>query len=148
MALSRLFAARLEGGGGGRRSSVVRHPVAHSADSHHNGRVLRIDLDLGAQALNVDIDQARVGGVLIAPHLLQKLLATENPPGLARQGHQELELQGCERNQLLPAVDLVAGDVNIQVAGAHVLIDPAIGVAPQSSAHPGQQLLGLKGLVT
>ena len=58
--------------------------------------MLGIVLDLGAQPLHVDVDQAGVGGVLVAPHLLQQGLAAEHLHRLAGQGHEEVELQRSE----------------------------------------------------
>src|SRR4029078_955340 len=42
--------------------------------------VLRVVLDLGAQPLDVHVDQPRVGVVAVAPHLLEQHLAREHPP--------------------------------------------------------------------
>ena len=103
-------------------------------------------LDLGAQPLDVHIDQPGIGGVLVAPHLFEELLASEHLPGSARQCDQQIELEGRQADLGLPAANLMAGDVDVEVAGTHVLRVAAVGGAAQTGAHTGQQLLGLEGL--
>ena len=50
-------------------------------------------LDLGAQALDVHVDQAGVGRVAITPHLLEQHLAGEDLPWPTSQADQEIELK-------------------------------------------------------
>ena len=47
--------------------------------------------DLRAQSLDVHVDQAGVGGVAVAPHLLQQYLTGEDLAGLAGQRDQQVE---------------------------------------------------------
>lgn len=49
--------------------------VPNPADCHDQLGTLRVTFDLGAQALHVDVDEPGVGGVTVAPHLLEEFLA-------------------------------------------------------------------------
>src|SRR5690242_17529427 len=57
--------------------------VADAADRHDDLGALGIVLDLGAQPLDVDVDEAGVAGVAVAPHLLEEDLTGEDLPRLA-----------------------------------------------------------------
>ena len=94
----------------------------------------------------MDVDQAGVRAVLVAPHRVQELLAGEGLPGRAGQGGQQVELQRGHRNGLGPAQDAVGGDVNVQVPGAQHLRGDGGGQVAQARPHPGQELGGLEGL--
>ena len=96
--------------------SASAHPVAHAPHRDHDLRVLRVVLDLGAQALDVHVDEARVGGVAVTPDLFQQHFATEHLPWLAGEGEQEVELEGCEGDRGAVAGDGVGGEVDRQVA--------------------------------
>ena len=78
--------------------------------------MLGIVLDLGAQPLHVDVDQAGVGGVLVAPHLLEELIAGEDLPGGAGERDQQVELEGRQADLGLATADLVSGDIDVEVA--------------------------------
>src|SRR5215468_3705295 len=45
--------------------------ITNAPDGHHDFRPLRILLDLGAQSLDVHVDQPGVGRVPVAPDLLE-----------------------------------------------------------------------------
>ena len=49
--------------------------VPNPADCHDQLGTFRVVFDLGAQALHVDVDKPGVGGVTVAPHLLEEFLA-------------------------------------------------------------------------
>lgn len=49
--------------------------VPNPADCHDQLGTLRVAFDLGAQALHVDVDEPGVGGMTVAPHLLEEFLA-------------------------------------------------------------------------
>src|SRR5690625_1089006 len=123
----------------------VTRPVADPTHRHDDLGVLRILLDLRAQALDVDVDQTGVGGVPVAPHLLEQHLAAEHLPRLAGQGQQEVELQRRQRDRLLAAHHLVAGAVDGEVADGEPLGGLAGGAA-QAGLDPGDQFLGLERL--
>src|SRR4051794_40671748 len=88
--------------------------------------LLRVALDLRPQPLHVDVDQPGVGGVPVAPHLLEQQLAGEHLARLAGQGHQQVELQRGQLDDLAVPGDLVGRDVDLHV--------------------PDRQALGLAGL--
>ena len=93
----------------------------------------------------MNVDQAGIGRVLVAPHLAEQLLAGEDLPRRASQSDQQLELQRSQGDDRVAALDLVTGDVDVEVTGAHVLGRPGVGTA-QTGRDAGQQLLGLEGL--
>ena len=73
--------------------------VADAADRHDDLGVLGVVLDLGAQPLHVDVDQAGVAGVAVAPDLLEQHLAREDLPGLAGERDEQVELQRRQRER-------------------------------------------------
>src|SRR5690606_18964232 len=89
--------------------------VAHTAHGQHDLGVFRVAFDLRAQALDVDVHQAGVGRVAVAPHLLEQHLAGEDLARLAGQRHEEVELQRGQRDGLAGPGHLVAGHVDGQV---------------------------------
>src|SRR6478736_3653526 len=107
-----------------RRSRRLARLVADAAHRHHDLRVLGVALDLRPQPLHVHVDQPGVGGVPVAPHLLQQHLAAEHLPGSPGQGQQQVELQWCELDGGTIALDGVSVDVDHQIADPqHLLID-------------------------
>ena len=129
------------------RSRRFADPVADTAHRHHDRGTLGVLLDLGPQALNVNIDQTGVGRVLVAPHLAEELLAGEDLPRRAGQGHQQLELERRQGDDRLTALDLVTGDIDVEVPGTHVLGRPGL-VRRRRVETRASSSLDLKGLVT
>ena len=130
-----------------RRSRGFADPVADTAHRHHDRGTLGVLLDLGPQALDVNVDQAGIGRVLVAPHLAEQLLAGEDLPRRASQGDQQLELQRSQSDDRVAALDLVTGDVDVEVTGAHVLGRPGL-VRRKRVETRASSSLDLKGLVT
>src|SRR4051794_27353602 len=124
-----------------RGAGLVPHP-AHG--QHHLG-VLRVALDLGPQPLDVHVDQPGVGGVPVAPDLLQQHLAGEDLAGFAGQRDQQVELQRGERDLLAVADHLVRGHVDGDLADGQLLGRLVLG-APDPGPDPGHQLLRLERL--
>src|SRR5665647_1638430 len=120
-------------------------PVADAAHGDDDLGVLRVVLDLRTQALDVDIDQTRVAGVPITPHLLEQHLTGEHLPRLACEGNEEVELQRGQRQWLALAFDRMAGHVDMQVADLELLRLRFV-TATQSGTHAGYELLGLERL--
>src|SRR5689334_11592678 len=85
--------------------------VADAPDGHDDLGSLGVVLDLRAQSLHVDVDEARVAGVAVAPDLLEQHLAGEDLPGLARERDEQVELERREREGLAVPPHRVAGDV-------------------------------------
>src|SRR4051812_16505139 len=140
------------------RSSRVRHVipgapspsrrtglVPDAADGQHDLRVLGIALDLGPQPLDVHVHQPGVGGVPVAPDLLQQHLPGEHLARLARQRHQQVELQRRELDRPALAQHLVTGDVDAQVPDRQRLRRLVLG-PPQPRPDPRDQLLRLERL--
>src|SRR5665647_1052552 len=95
--------------------------VADAAHGHDDLGMLGVVLDLRTQALDVDVDQTRVTGVPITPHLLEQHLAGEHLPRLACEGNEEVELQGGQRQWLALALDRMTRYVDVQVADLKLL---------------------------
>src|SRR5665811_1610086 len=93
----------------------------------------------------MDIHQAGVRRVPVAPDPLKENLAGEHLPRLARQCHQQVELERRERDHRAVAGHPVAGDVDLQVADDQVLRRRLVG-ATQPGTHAGDELLRLERL--
>src|SRR5699024_11371885 len=115
--------------GGPTCSGRASGAVPDAADGHDDAGVLRIVLDLRAQALDVHVDQAGVRAVAVSPHVAQQDVAGEDLPGLAGQLGEQVELQRRQGDQLVPATHLVPVDVDHQVTDGELLgggrVDPA-----------------------
>src|SRR5690606_30691717 len=100
---------------------------------------------LGAQPLDVHVDQPGVGCVAIAPDLLQEDLPGEDLPRLAGQADEQVELERGQVDLRVAPIDGVPGDVDAQVADADPFGTGCIGAA-DPGPDPGDQLLGLERL--
>src|SRR4051812_40278944 len=107
----------------GRRAVRSRRPglVTDAAHGEHDLGLLGVALDLGAQPLDVHVDQSGVRGVPVAPHLLEQQLAGEHLPRLAGQRDEQVELERGERDRHPVPGDLVGRDVDLHVADGEVL---------------------------
>ena len=94
----------------------------------------------------MDIDEPGVGGMTVAPHLLEELLAREHLPRRARQGHQQIEFEGGQRDDTPLTLDDVTGNVDRQILEGKALIRLRILTAAQARPHTGHQFFGLEGL--
>src|SRR6478735_5003747 len=119
--------------------------VADTTHRQYNFRGLRVLFDLGPQALDMDVDQAGIGGVAVAPHLLQQQLPGEDLPRLAGQRHQEVELQRGQGNPLAAPADGVAGDVDGDVRDLQRFGGLLVAGA-EAGAYACHQLRGLERL--
>src|SRR3954466_7463156 len=63
-------------------------------------RILWVALDLRAQAVDVRVHRMIVPAVLIAPRLIEELLAAVDPTGMAGEMHQQIELACGELDSL------------------------------------------------
>ena len=102
--------------------------------------------NLRTQTLHVNVHQSRVGGVAVAPHLLEQLLARKNLPGRTRERGQQVELEGRQRNDATAAFHDVASDVDREVLEREPLVGLGVLTPTQASAHARHQFLGLEGL--
>src|SRR4051794_21237328 len=119
--------------------------VTDATDGHDDLGPLGVVLDLGAQPLDVDVDEAGVARVAGAPHLLEEHLAGEDLPGLARQRDEQVELERRQGQRLAVALDGVAGHVDLEVADRQ-LLGRGLVAAAQPGADAGDELLRLEGL--
>src|SRR4051794_1314792 len=119
--------------------------VADPAHRQHDLGVLGVVLHLGAQPLDVHVDQSGVGGVSVAPHLLEQHLAREHLPRLAGQADEEVELERGEREGRAAAGHRVPRHVDHQVADGERLRRPLREPA-DARPDPSQQLLRLERL--
>src|SRR5918912_993821 len=81
---------------------ALRRPglVADAADRHDDVGPLRVTLDLGPQALHVDVDEPGVGRVPVPPDLLEQHLPGEDLPRLAGERDEKVELQRRQGDDL------------------------------------------------
>src|SRR5215216_4927122 len=87
------------------------------ADAAHREQVLRgarIALQLLAEVTNVDVDGAGIPVGRVAPDLLQQHLARLHPPGRAREGGQDLELDIGQLHPLAPGRHHAPLEVDLQ----------------------------------
>ncbi len=100
-----LPAQRLTGGhrpGPGPSAVVEAQHVAHAADRLQEPRVRRVILDVAAQPVDVDVDRARLAGVVVAPDTLQQLVAREHLARVAQQEREQLERLRLDRRSATP----------------------------------------------
>ena len=70
-------------------------------------------LDLAAQPMDVDVDRARLARVVVAPDLLEQLVAGEDLAGVSDQEREQLERLGLDRQDLAVAQQSVAAEVGL-----------------------------------
>src|SRR6478736_679869 len=95
--------------------------------------VRRIGLHLGAQSSDVDVDQASVAEVPVAPHLVEEGLPAEHPSGVLSQLDEQAELG-------LGEVDLFASEGDLALFGDDLEVaEGELVVAARDRAHAPQQ---------
>src|SRR5262245_4663272 len=91
--------------------------VAHPAHRHEALRVCALALDLAAQVRDMRVYRPLVRNEVARPQVLCQLAAREHAPGLAGEHAEELELGRRQRLAAPVDLDLVAGQVEREVAG-------------------------------
>src|SRR5262249_24084700 len=129
----------------GLRNSARSCLIADPPYSHDNLGTLRVSLDLRPEALHVHVDQPCVGGVPVAPDLLEEDLPGESLARLASQGDQQIEFQRGEADDLAVTPDRVTGHIDGDLADRQHLRGRIVG-PPQPGADPSDQDLRLEGL--
>ena len=76
----------------------------------------RVRLDLAAQPVDVDVHRPRLAAVVVAPDVLEQLVAGEHLARVAEQEREQLERLGLERHGLAVAQHAVAGEVDLHPA--------------------------------
>src|SRR3954447_10897227 len=118
--------------------------VARAADRMEEPR-LATGFQLPSQVRHEDLDRVGDREGVIAPHLVEQLLARDHQALVAHQVLEQLELALGELDAALPAGDLVRVGVEHQVADAQRR-HPARRAAAQQRAHAREQLLALERL--
>src|SRR3954451_15289166 len=118
--------------------------VARAADRMEESR-LPTGFQLSPEIGNEDFNRVGDREGVVAPHLVEQLLARDHQALIAHQVLEQLELALRELDRAVPARDLVRVGVEREVA------DPQRGhaarrTAPQQRPHAGEQLLALERL--
>ena len=70
--------------------------VSDSPHSEHDLGGFGVALDLGSQALNMNVDQSRIGRVPVSPYFLEQSLPSEDLAWPLREAGEKVELQRRE----------------------------------------------------
>src|SRR5437773_6555437 len=62
------------------------------ADADHGFNTVAARAEFLAQAANVNVQSSRIAVITVSPYLIEKLLASDNPATLFRQGREQLKL--------------------------------------------------------
>ena len=73
----------------------------------------RVGLDLAAQPVHVDVHGAGLAGVVVAPDVLEQLVAREDLAGMAEQEGEQVEGLGLDGQRLAVAQEPMAGQVHL-----------------------------------
>ena len=129
---------------GHRRSGLKS--VAESAHRDDMAWVGGVTFDLGSKATNMYVDQAAVPEIPVTPHVVQKMFATEDAPGILRQfaeqtkfGFGEVEFGARPQNLAFVGNDFEIPEHQFRVSG--------MGRAgpTKKRANSGRQFFGGKG---
>src|SRR5439155_7351187 len=111
---SRINAAEASGNSGpGRRLGRAAEDVAHAADGVDELRRRGVVFKCRTEPVDVDIDRPRLARVVVAPDVLEELVAGERLPGVAEQERQQLERLRLDRQRLSVAQEPVPGEVDL-----------------------------------
>src|SRR5438876_1140564 len=91
--------------------------VADAPNGLDKLRLVRILLDLGAQAVDVGIDRVFVSAVRIAPYAVEQLCPGKNPARMAREVHQQIELLRRQVHGLSVKANRASLNIDVQIAG-------------------------------
>src|SRR6266568_4513451 len=123
----------------------AREEVAHAANGLDEARLLGIELELGANLGNVDVDRA-VEGVGVSLERVEDLLAREDAAGGPGQGGQQLELMVGQDAPLARHRDLTRGEVELDLAHPEAGRRLRGGRASEEGANPREKLPGIERL--
>src|SRR3954447_20804382 len=125
-------------------SALYAEDVARAADRMEEPR-LATGFQLPSQVRDEDLDRVGDREGVVAPHLVEELLAGDHQALVAHEVLEQLELALREVDLALAAGHLVRVRVEHQVADAQ-RSHAARGPPAQQRAHAGQQLLALERL--
>ena len=123
--------------------------VAEPPHGDDVARVGRVGLDLGAQAADVDVDQATVTEVAVAPDPLQQDLAAETRPGLeasstSRRNSVLVRWTSSPSRSTTPSSGTISRSPNLQVGDRP---DRLVRARRSSARMRADSSLGANGLV-
>src|SRR4051794_16323415 len=110
--------------------------VPDAADGFEQRRILRIVLDFGTQPVHVDVDSSGLTGVVVAPHVREKLLPREHLALVAEQERQQIERLGLDRPDLRTMEQSVTGEIDRRTPDGDELGLLARRRCPRSLAPP------------
>src|SRR4029079_19203015 len=96
-----------------RPSARAAEYVADAANRVDEGRVRRVGLDAGTQPVDVDIDGARLAAVVVAPHVLEQLVASEDLAWVTDQEGEQLERLRLDRHDRAIAQQAVSAEIGL-----------------------------------
>src|SRR6187401_2910903 len=98
---------------GPRRSARAPEHVADAADRMDERGVRWIGLDPAAQPMDVDVDRARLATVVVAPYVLEQLVAGEDLARVADQEGEQLECLRLDRDDLPVTEQPMAAEIGL-----------------------------------
>src|ERR1051326_3474438 len=99
---------------------IVKLPpktITHSAHGLYQARIGGVLLQLLAQPAYMHIDSACITDIIVAPHVMQQLVACQNGAAIAHEVGKQLELLGLQLQDLPPAIDAPPRQVDAQGTG-------------------------------
>lgn len=123
---------------------MVEETVADAADGFDQG-VIRVVVDLAAEALDVDIDKVGAGVVMVVPDVLAELGSVEDAAGRAHEAGQEGEFPGGERDVLGSAADFAGEEIEGKVGGGQEA-GVVAGASSEDGVEAGDEFVGVEGL--
>ena len=86
-------------------------------------------LERRAQPVDVDVDRPRLARVVVAPDVLEQLVAGEHLARVAEEEREQLERLRLDRQRLAVAQEAVAGEVDLDPAEVDDRRPAAVGAA-------------------
>src|SRR5262249_54305767 len=123
--------------------SIAVSAAQRVADAAHRADELPVFVaDLVAQAADVDLDDVRIGDVVVTPDAVEERLAGEDLTGMGDQEFEEVEFARGQLDRTIGAPDLPGLAVDGQVAEAEAAGQTEV-VTAQDCADAREQLLEL-----
>src|SRR2546425_13333375 len=91
--------------------------IPYTTNSLNETRVRRVLLELLAQPAHVHIDSTGVADIIIAPDVLEQLIASQHGSTVAYEVGQQIKLFGLQFHLLTTAEDAPPSKVNAQRTG-------------------------------
>src|SRR4051794_4591179 len=127
------------------RSASRNELVAGVVYGHEVNGAGRVAFELLAKIQDVRIHGSRRRVGIVAPHVIQQLIAREHPLGILRKILQQLEFLRRERDRFAGAGNLHFEKVHRDIAETKLLDRRSPATATQHSAHAGEKLFRTEG---